>query len=153
LWIRQSEVHLLWLSLDIMVYRSVHNLVKFLLLLTHKCCFRLYIVAFLVSFHLTETGFPRIALRSRVVHQFTCQCCSALYVGQTHRHIHTRVSEHVGVSPLTQWKRMLHLNHVWYNRSQTHAQTPSPRFWYQNPIIRHFWWGSSYPWKPINFST
>jgi hypothetical protein len=42
-----------------------------------------------------------IALRSHVVYQFTCQCCNALYVGQTRRHINTRISEHMGVSPLT----------------------------------------------------
>ena len=40
-------------------------------------------------------------LRSHVVYLYKCQCCSALYVGQTHRHIHTRISEHMGVSPLT----------------------------------------------------
>ena len=34
-----------------------------------------------------------------------CQCCGALYVGQTRRHIHTRISEHMGVSPLTGKKR------------------------------------------------
>ena len=43
-----------------------------------------------------------IALRSHVVYQFTCQCCSALYVGQTRRLIHTRISEHMRVSPLTE---------------------------------------------------
>ena len=49
-----------FLSLDIMVYRSVHNLVKFLLLLTHIFPYELFsvpLVAFLVSFHL-KTGFP-----------------------------------------------------------------------------------------------
>ena len=40
------------------------------------------------------------SLRSRVVYKFTCQC-GALYVGQTRRHFHTRVSEHLGISPLT----------------------------------------------------
>ena len=40
------------------------------------------------------------SLRSRVVYKFTCQC-GALYVGQTRRHFHTRISEHLGVSPLT----------------------------------------------------
>jgi hypothetical protein len=35
------------------------------------------------------------------MYQFTCQCCSALYVGQARRHIHTRISEHMGVTPLT----------------------------------------------------
>ena len=34
------------------------------------------------------------ALRSCVVYSFTCRCCSATY-------LHTRVSEHLGVSPLT----------------------------------------------------
>ena len=41
------------------------------------------------------------ALRSCVVYSFTCRCCSATYLGQTVRHLHTRVSEHLGVSPLT----------------------------------------------------
>ena len=44
-------------------------------------------------------------LRSHVVYLYKCQCCSALYVGQTRRHIHTRISEHMGVSPLTGKKR------------------------------------------------
>ena len=34
-----------------------------------------------------------------------CQCCSALYVDQTARHLHTRVSDHLGVSSLTGKKR------------------------------------------------
>ena len=33
-------------------------------------------------------------LRSGVVYLFKCRCCSASYVGQTTRHLHTRVSEH-----------------------------------------------------------
>jgi hypothetical protein len=41
------------------------------------------------------------------VYQFMCQCCSALYVGQTRRHIHTRVSEHMGVSLLTGKERSI----------------------------------------------
>ena len=41
------------------------------------------------------------ALRSCVVYSFTCRCCSATYLGQTVRHLHIRVSEHLGVSPLT----------------------------------------------------
>ena len=41
------------------------------------------------------------ALRSCVVYSFTCRCCSATYLGQTVRHLHTRVSEQLGVSPLT----------------------------------------------------
>ena len=44
-------------------------------------------------------------LTSHVVYSFTCQCCNALYVGQTVRHLHTRVSDHLGISPLTGKKR------------------------------------------------
>ena len=40
-------------------------------------------------------------LRSRVVYSFKCQCCNALYVGQAACHLHARVSDHLGVSPLT----------------------------------------------------
>ena len=40
-------------------------------------------------------------LRSSVVYLFKCRCCSASYVGQTTRYLHTRVSEHLGISPIT----------------------------------------------------
>ena len=40
-------------------------------------------------------------LRSGVVHLFKCRCCSASYVGQTTRHLHTRISEHLGITPIT----------------------------------------------------
>ena len=40
-------------------------------------------------------------LRSRVVYKYTCQCCSALYLGQTRRHFYTQSSEHMEISPLT----------------------------------------------------
>ena len=35
------------------------------------------------------------------MYKYKCQCCGALYVGQTRRHIHTRISEHMGVSSKT----------------------------------------------------
>ena len=41
------------------------------------------------------------ALRSCVVYSFKCRCCSASYVGQTVHHLHTRVSEQLGISALT----------------------------------------------------
>ena len=41
------------------------------------------------------------AMRSHVVYKYKCQCCGALYVGQIRRHIHTRISEHMGVSSKT----------------------------------------------------
>ena len=40
-------------------------------------------------------------LRSGVVYLFKCQCCSASYVGQTTCHLHTRISEHLGITPIT----------------------------------------------------
>ena len=40
-------------------------------------------------------------LRCSVVYLFKCRCCSASYVGQTTRHLHTRISEHLGISPIT----------------------------------------------------
>ena len=46
---------------------------------------------------------PKV-LGSCVVYSYTCQCCSALYVGQTAHHLHTRVSDHLGVSALTDKK-------------------------------------------------
>ena len=36
------------------------------------------------------------------------RCCGASYLGQTRRHLHTRISEHMGVSPLTGKKRATH---------------------------------------------
>ena len=40
-------------------------------------------------------------MRSGVVYLFKCQCCPASYVGQTTRNLHTRISEHLGISPIT----------------------------------------------------
>ena len=36
-----------------------------------------------------------------IVYHFKCQCCPASYVGRTTSHLHTRVSEHLGISALT----------------------------------------------------
>ena len=40
-------------------------------------------------------------LRSSVIYLFKCRCCSAPYVGQTTCHLHTRISEHLGISLIT----------------------------------------------------
>ena len=40
-------------------------------------------------------------LRSHVVYNFTCRSCGASYIGETTRHLHTRVANHMGISPLT----------------------------------------------------
>ena len=42
-----------------------------------------------------------LGLRSRVVYKFKCQCCDALYFGETIHHLHTRISEHMGISACT----------------------------------------------------
>ncbi len=54
----------------------------------------------LSNFFMFKDKIP-LALRSCVVYSFKCRCCSASYVGQTVRHLHTRVSEHLGISALT----------------------------------------------------
>ena len=43
-------------------------------------------------------------MRSRITYKYSCQCCRALYFGQTRQHFHTRISEHMEVSPLTGMK-------------------------------------------------
>ncbi len=40
-------------------------------------------------------------LRASVVYQFKCGGCSASYVGQTGRHLRTRINEHLGISSST----------------------------------------------------
>ena len=32
-------------------------------------------------------------MRSRIVYSYTCRCCGASHLGQTRRHLHTRISE------------------------------------------------------------
>ena len=59
----------------------------------------------LSHFFVFKDRIPR-ALRSRVVYRFKCQRCSSLYVGQTSRLLHTRISEHLGISALTGKKRV-----------------------------------------------
>ena len=61
------------------------------------------------SGRLFSSSFPfkeRISmlLRSRVVYKYTFQWCSALYLGQTRRHLYKPISEHMGISPLTSKK-------------------------------------------------
>ena len=59
-------------------------------------------------------------LQSRVVYEFSCAGCNARYVGQTARHLHTRIAEHCGLSPRTGGPVMLpqfsaireHCNHT-----------------------------------------
>ena len=52
------------------------------------------------SFFPFKNKVPKL-MRSGVVYPFKCRCCSASYVGQTTRHLPTRISEHLGISPIT----------------------------------------------------
>ena len=58
-------------------------------------------------------------MRSRVVYKYTCQWCGPSYLGQTRCHLHTRISEHMGVSPLTGKKRAT----TWFTTSSIQAHT------------------------------
>ena len=67
------------------------------ILISDSCFARFYAC---LIFSPSKTKIPK-ALRSCVVYSFKCRCCSASYLGQTVRHLHTRVSEHLGFSALT----------------------------------------------------
>ena len=40
-------------------------------------------------------------VRSNVVYSYRCGICNSTYIGETARHYKTRISEHMGISPLT----------------------------------------------------
>ena len=86
-----------------------HNLFKFAIkspdfakLLIHILTFDLFFALLHVSllFFPFKDKAPKL-MRSGVVYLFKCRCCFASYVGQTTRHLHTRISEHLGISPIT----------------------------------------------------
>ena len=52
------------------------------------------------SFFPFKDKVPKL-MRCGVVYLFKCRCCSASYVGQTTRHLHTRISEPLGISRIT----------------------------------------------------
>ena len=52
------------------------------------------------SFFPFKDKVPKL-MRFGVVYLFKCRCSSTSYVGQTTRHLHTRISEHLGISPIT----------------------------------------------------
>ena len=91
----------------IMVCKFDHSYGNFSLLPIHISPYVssfVHLSAYQVSFNSRNSRIP-CGLRLHVVYLYKCQCCGALYVGQTRRHIHTRISEHMGVSPLTGKKR------------------------------------------------
>ena len=48
-----------------------------------------------------KDGIPS-SLQSMVIYEFRCSSCNARYVGQTTRHLQTRIAEHMGISSRTQ---------------------------------------------------
>ena len=50
---------------------------------------------FKLSTMFSRKDFIPASLKSRVVYQFTCASCGACYIGETNRHFHTRVNEHL----------------------------------------------------------
>ena len=41
-------------------------------------------------------------LHSHLIYKFLCSCCNATYYSETQRHLIVRVSEHLGITPVTQ---------------------------------------------------
>ena len=72
----------------------------FAMLLIHILIFDLFFAPLHVSLLSFKDKVPKL-MRSGVVYLFKCRCCSASYVGQTTCHLHTRISEHLGISPIT----------------------------------------------------
>ena len=90
-----------FLSLVHIPFRFALKLHDFAVLLILNLTFALSFAPLRISsFFPFKNKVPKF-LRSGVVYLFKCRCCSASYVGQTTRHLHTRVSEHLSISPIT----------------------------------------------------
>ena len=51
------------------------------------------------SFFANKDKIP-VFLRSNVVYKFTCEHCTACYIGETRRHLITRINEHLSGKPV-----------------------------------------------------
>ena len=67
------------------------------------------------------------SVRSNVVYKYSCGECSAVYVGETVRHLRTRIAEHRGISPRTGNLLQNHPNsNIYRHYAETgHIITPS----------------------------
>ena len=83
------------------VYNYVCNFVNYFHWLTHIYLFALSFVLRVDCLIFAFKDRIPFALRLHVVYKYKCQCCGALYVGQTRWHIHARISEHMRVSTKT----------------------------------------------------
>ena len=64
-------------------------------------------------------------LRSNVVYKYTCPQCSGTYVGETSRHLKTRIAEHRGVSARTGRQMCNVRSNIFQHRVDTgHTVTP-----------------------------
>ena len=79
---------------------KLHDFVVLLILISCNIRFVFRSSTRIYSFFPFKDRIPKF-LRSGVVYLFKCRCCSTSYVGQTTRHLHTRVTEHLGISPIT----------------------------------------------------
>ena len=76
-----------FLSPALTLFKSAHKFLVFVLPPFPKLTF----VWSFVHFFTFKDRIPK-SLRSHVVYSFTCQCCTALYGGQTTCHLHTHES-------------------------------------------------------------
>ena len=92
-----------FLSLALILFKSAHKVLVFVRPLFPMSTF---VSSFVQpsAFFSFKDRIPK-GVRSHVVYSFTCQCCTALYVGQTTRHLHTWISDHLGISAITGKKR------------------------------------------------
>ena len=67
--------------------------------LVSRCCdnakVKLIFVPIKLNSFFSLKDVPRASLKSSVVYRFTCAGCSASYVGETSRHLTTRIKEHL----------------------------------------------------------
>ena len=67
--------------------------------LVSRCCdnakVKLIFVPIKLNSFFSLKDVPRASLKSSVVYRFTCASCSASYVGETSRHLTTRIKEHL----------------------------------------------------------
>ena len=87
------------------VYKYGHKSKNYVLLLflTYHCSLSLGQIDDCPVFFHFNNKIPML-MRLRIVYHYKCQYCGALYFGKTRRHLHTRISEHMGVSPSTRQK-------------------------------------------------
>ena len=89
---------------------KVHIFLKFEIKLTNYFLWPIHIFKLIAFFNPCELDFRLffrfkdripLSLRSRIVYQYKCQCFNPLYVCETVRYFHKRISEHMVISAFT----------------------------------------------------